>query len=456
MTIQRKTAILFTCIMMAILLVFSYLTYFFANTFAFRDFYKRLEIRAIFTAKSRLGDKQPSVVEAYDDIRQQHLEKLPGEMEFFMPADSLSTFRKTKEGSALPGTFYNDLMANIEANYKNGKYFYTGILHTEGDRQYVAIVGAENTDYAVYAKSLRWILLICFLSGIIIAYTSGLFFSKLIFKPVRVIIKKVETIGVENLHLRLEDLKSEDEIAELAATFNNMLSRLETAFETQNNFVSNASHEFRTPLTAIYGEAEIALSRPRTEEGYKAALEIILDQAEKLQNLTESLLNLAQTGFDGKQQKFRSIRIDELLQDVKRTLNKLIPGNNVNIDMNSLPEQYHDITVSGNYELLKLGISNVVVNACKYSDNKSVSVALEIRNRKLLIITRDKGIGIPAQELKYIYDPFFRASNTGQYKGYGIGLPLTRNILRLHAGEILVSSEANNGTQVILTLPLER
>lgn len=457
MTIQKKTAFLFTGIMVAILLLFSYLVYFFTNTFAFSDFYKHLEIRGIITAKAKIGNYEPSVVEAYDDIRQQHLEKLPGETEYFFSADSISAFMKTAEGNKLPRSFYKDMEAGLEANYKKGNFFYAGISYTGNKGKYMVIVGAENIEYALYAKNLRWILLISFFLGIVIAYTSGIFFSKLIFKPVRDIIDKVGTIGVENLHLRLEESSSGDEVSVLAATFNNMLSRLETAFETQNNFVSNASHEFRTPLTTIYGEADIALSRPRTEEGYKAALEVILEQSEKLQNLTDSLLNLAQTGFDGKKQNFRNIRVDELLQDVKRTLNNLIPGNDVTIDMSTLFTNGNDnITVMGNYELLKLGISNIIVNACKYSDNKAVSVTLAITDKKLQILTQDRGIGIPMQELKYIYDPFFRASNTGPYKGYGIGLPLTRNIFRLHAGDIVVSSENNDGTLVVLTLPLAK
>eukprot|EP01030_Chromulinospumella_sphaerica_P019924 gene19924-19825_t len=94
-----------------------------------------------------------------------------------------------------------------------------------------------------------------------------------------------------------------------------MLSRLETSFETQNNFVSNASHEFRTPLTAIYGEAEIALLRPRENEEYRQALEAILNEAARLRTLTDSLLNLAQTGFDGKKQYLERINIDDLLFD---------------------------------------------------------------------------------------------------------------------------------------------
>src|SRR4029078_8617351 len=127
---------------------------------------------------------------------------------------------------------------------------------------------------------------------------------------------------------------------------------------------------------AIYGEAEIALSRERPMEDYKHSLEIIVGQAEKLQHLTDSLLNLAQTVFDGKKQNFTPIRLDELLAEVKSTLNKIIPENKIQVSFLYTPGHEEDLIVTGNYQLLKLGLSNVMENACKYSDNNIVKVTL--------------------------------------------------------------------------------
>ena len=453
MTIQKKTALIFTCITAAILLLVSCIAYFFMNVFAFQDYYKRLEIRGIITAKAQL-EQYPNLSDVYTDIRQQHLEPLPGEKEIFFPTDSLQAFINSRNSLHLPLSFYKQIILGKPANYKVGNFFYTGLLYQYQERSYVVITGAQNEDSIRYARNLKWILVACCLCGIIAAYTSGIFFSRHTFKPFRDIIDKVKTIGAENLHLRVEDRQGEDEIAELAHTFNQMLSRLETAFETQNNFISNASHELRTPLTTIYGECEIALSRERSDAEYKNSLNIVLMQAEKLQQLTDSLLNLAQAGFDGKKQNMKPLRIDELLIEVKNTINKIIPDNNIQIDLGELPANEHGITVTGNYNLLKLGLSNILENACKYSANDLVQVEVINSAGKLYISVQDRGIGIPQQELKYIYDPFFRASNTAKFQGYGIGLPLTRNIFRLHNGEINVQSTVNEGTKVTLILPL--
>jgi signal transduction histidine kinase len=265
--------------------------------------------------------------------------------------------------------------------------------------------------------------------------------------------QKVKDINTENLHLRLGISNNTDEINDLARTFNNMLDRLETSFESQNNFVSNASHELSTPLTSIIGEAELALQKERSAERYKEAMKIILHDAERLKAIIQSLLSLAQTGFDGKKQQLVTLRADEVILSAKRAVDRIYPDNRVRIDYSLLPENEEKLKIQGNENLLTLAITNIILNACKYSENKEVVVGIGSSDTNLIIFIKDSGIGIPEDELRYIYDPFFRASNTGRVKGYGIGLPLARNIIRIHKGILKVNSVVNQGTQVEIFLP---
>jgi signal transduction histidine kinase len=278
-------------------------------------------------------------------------------------------------------------------------------------------------------------------------------FSRQVFNPVINITRKVKEIGSQNMHVRLESPNVNDEVGELAATFNNMLDRLETAFETQNNFISNASHELSTPLTTIIGEADVALAKVREPEQYIESLRVILSEALRLDGITKSLLFLAQTGFNGRSQTFERLRTDQLLYDAKETIDKMNPGNKVVMDLSQIPDNPYKIKIKGNRQLLNLAISNIITNACKYSQNKPVQVSLNVSDGYVIIGVKDDGVGIPEQEMPYIYDPFFRASNTSPFEGYGIGLPLTRNIMRIHKGEILVSSRQNEGTTVQLVFP---
>jgi signal transduction histidine kinase len=335
-----------------------------------------------------------------------------------------------------------------------GDIFFAGIRYSGKAGDYLVIVSAANYYSTHHLAYLRNILLI----GIVLASAVALFvafvFSRQVFTPVKEITDKVKEISSQSLHLRLESGRVNDEIGELETTFNNMLDRLETAFETQNNFISNASHELSTPLTTIIGEAEVTLSKSRSETEYVESLTTILSEAERLEKITKSLLFLAQTGFAGKAQKFDKVRVDQLLWDVKSTIDKINPKNKVQINTSLMPESPEQLKIKGNEQLLHLALTNLVSNACKYSHNKPVTVSIGAAADKVIIVIKDTGVGIPDAELKFIYDPFFRASNVTEYEGYGIGLPLARNIVRMHTGELLVVSKINEGTTVQVTFPI--
>jgi len=285
---------------------------------------------------------------------------------------------------------------------------------------------------------------------VLIAY----WLSKRLINPIKVITEEVNLIGTENLHVRLDVSDNEDELTQLIRTFNNMLDRLETSFETQKNFISNASHELNTPLTSIIGEADVALARDRSAEEYVDALQQILKEAEKLDKKTKALLYLAQTGFNGKVLVFDKVRIDQLIFDVHKTINRIHPDNKIVIDFSLLPENPEMLKIKGNEQLLHLALSNILLNSYKYSSNQSVKVSLGLAENQVILVVTDSGIGIPKDELQYIYDPFFRASNTRNFEGYGIGLPLTRNIIKIHKGELNVYSVQNEGTIVEIKLPV--
>lgn len=292
-----------------------------------------------------------------------------------------------------------------------------------------------------------------FISILIIIYLTYIF-SKRFFEPINKIITKVNSISTDNIHLRLDDNRNTVEINRLTTTFNNLLNRIEIAFETNKNFISNASHEFGTPLTAIIGEADVALMKDRTPAEYKDALQKILKQSERLNKISQSLLFLAQIGYKENKLNYTILRTDELILQANEIMNQLVPKNNIKIDFELLPENPKKLKIFGNKELIILAMTNILTNACKYSSNKPVVVSLASTNNEILMIFKDQGIGIPESDLPFIYDPFFRASNTAAYDGYGIGLPLTQNIIKIHKGELLINSVLHKGVTVQIKLPI--
>lgn len=452
MKIQTRIALLFVLLVGGIMLVLSVVLYYLINQNTFEDFYKRLEIRAIVIANGEL-DKDVANGKVYTEIKRRYLEDLPNEQEYIFNLDTLSFATIKKDLPGVTDGYINQAIQEGNCRWRHGNNFYYMLYYNADGQRYLIAISARNAMSSFYLNYLRQALLISFLVACIAALLVGLVFSRSVLKPIRSITDKVKRLTAGNLHLRLDTKPGADEVAELSATFNNMLDRLETAFETQNNFVSHASHEFNTPLTAILGEAEYTLSKPRTEEQYVEALTSIYTSAEKLSNITRSLLQLAQTGLTGKVQEMTALRIDELLHTAIATTSNILPNCDIRLNYSLLPADCAKLIVWGNQTLLELALANVLLNACKYSA-KAVHVGVAATNEKAVIIIKDEGIGIPQKELKYIFDPFFRASNTNSYKGYGIGLPLTRNIIRIHKGDLIVNSEENKGTEIQIKLPL--
>lgn len=455
MKIQTKTTLLFTILISIILIVLESAVYYLINKAAQNDFYKRVELRAKISAKFRF-EKDKVSTEAFHEIQREYLEKLPQEEAYVFSADSAG-YQMPYLNSHNIDQHY--IMSIIEAKggtvHKHVKFrHYAGLFYQHRTGNFIIIKSATNQYGLDLMKKLRRILILTLVFSVILSYLIGQYFSKRSFYPFRKITGRVQQINENNLHLRLEGGDGSDEVAELTGTFNEMLDRLETAFEAQNNFISNASHELRTPLTAIAGEADFALSKKRSTEEYEQSLQQVSLQAGKLQQLIQGLLNLAKTGFDGKKVQRKKIRLDELIYDVKANADNIISGNKIRVSIIGLPDDVEKMTITGSYDLLKLAFSNILLNACKYSNNEPVLLDLLFEESLARVIVADTGIGIPASEIKYIYDPFFRASNTKDFKGYGIGMPLARNIIRLHKGSIEVRSKQHVGTIVEVCLPL--
>ena len=450
---QTKIALLFFLFSLSVVLLFSVAIYYFSNRHFDTEFNSRVKIRAVVAARAVLdaGDQKAP---GYQEIREKHLEKLPDEKEYFFMITAGKKFQQEAAEMQLPIEFFDEVLASGESTFRSSNKLFCGIKYSSSKGDYIVVVSASNRYYSEHQAYLQKVLIIAIIFVTLLTMLISVFFSRRVFNPVHQIIQNVNQISSENMHLRLESKNYSDEIAELISTFNNMLDRLETAFETQNNFISNASHELGTPLTAIIGEADVALTKDRSPVEYRESLQVILNEAERLDKITRSLLYLAQTGFDGKKQTMQVVRADQLIWDVKETLSRLIPDNKIYIDLSLIPESPFKLKVKGNAQLLHLALSNIISNACKYSNNNRVQVSIGASSHHVIIIVKDRGIGIPSSELKYIYDPFFRASNTKPFEGYGIGLPLSRNIIRLHGGTLVVNSVVNEGTTVQVSLPL--
>jgi signal transduction histidine kinase len=449
----RKITILLIISLSLILFFLGSSVYYFLSNYSYADFYKRLEAR-VSVAEKRHFESNQSYAQVLKNIREEHLELLSDEKEYIVYCPSAKEITQIAEANSLPINFLYSVNNQQIASFQNDDIFYFGKKREAPKGFYFVIVSAKNYYNTHHLILLKKVLLVGgFISILLIIYFTYIF-SRRFFDPIDKIVSQVNSISTDNIHLRLDDIKNTVEITRLTTTFNNLLNRIEIAFETNKNFISNASHEFGTPLTAIIGEADVALLKDRTPVEYKEALQKILKQSERLNKISQSLLFLAQIGYKENKLNFSILRTDELILQANEIMNQLIPNNNIKIDFDMLPENPQKLKIMGNKELLMLAFTNIITNACKYSSNKLVSISLASTNNEIVMLCKDQGIGIPESELPFIYDPFFRASNASAYDGYGIGLPLTLNIIKIHKGELSINSELHKGVTVQVKLPI--
>jgi len=411
-------------------------------------FLKRLEDRAKIVASIHF-QKDPEKIRYYKELKKNGLEELIEEEEFVLKINSANSFEYNTKLN-LPNEFYTKILSTGKNFFEIDNKYYFGQVFEETGQKYIVIIGARDRKGNTTTVYIVKIMLFGGIGFVLLAFFLGRLLAIGVINPVSRITKEVNRISASNLHNRLPELKNSDEISDLTATFNDMLDRLETSFEIQANFINNASHELKTPITTIIAESEIMLLKEREVPEYIQSLENIYSQASRLGNLTESLLKLTQTGYDGKKQVLDIARIDELLLDVKSDIDKIFPDNRVSVKLNFAPKDSNLLLIPCNKPLLELAINNIITNGVKYSDNNEVFVMLTANEESIKISINDIGIGIPPEDIPHLYEPFFRGKIAAKYIGYGLGLPLASKIIRMHDGEIQVQSEQNKGTIVTI------
>ena len=449
----RKISILLIISISLILFFLGSSVYIYLSNYSYADFYKRLEARVSVAEKYHFETNQKDA-QVLKNIREEHLELLSNEKEYILYCPNANAIKQLADTNSLPIDFLKLVYSQRFANFQKDEIFYHGIKRESPKGFYFIIVSAKNYYNTHHLILLKKVLFAGGLIAILVIIYFIFLFSKKFFEPINKIITKVNSISTDNIHLRLDEIKNTVEINRLTSTFNNLLNRIEIAIETNKNFISNASHEFGTPLTAIIGEADVALLKDRTPVEYKETLQRILKQSERLNKISQSLLFLAQIGYKDNKLNYTILRTDEIILQANEIMNQLVPKNNIKIDFELLPENPMKLRIFGNKELLILAITNILTNACKYSSNKPVVVSLASTNNEIVMIFKDQGIGIPESEMPFIFEPFYRASNTAAFGGYGIGLPLTQNIIKIHKGELIISSVLHKGVTIQVKLPV--
>jgi len=454
MEIRKKLSYQFIAIVAVIMSLSSLAIYISFSQSRKEDFYDRLGNKARLVAQMLL-DIDEIDAELLKKIEKNNPLSLPFEKIVIYDYQNNQIYNSDVDNVLnIPQSYIDKVRLEEEIRYKNKPYEVLGEFYTSEFERIVVFAAAIDIFGINKLKRLRLILFIVFVAGLIIVFFAGRIFALRALTPVSNIISQVNSIGIANLNKRIDEGNGSDELARLAKTFNGMLKRLETAFRFQENFIANASHELRTPLTVISGQVEVLLMKDRNSDEYKETLVSVLDDMKNLNHLSNRLLLLAQASAETSELSFAPLRIDDTLWSARSDVLKRNKNYSINISFSENITDESNLTVYGNDLLLKTAIGNLMDNACKYSSDTTSEVYIDATDRKLILHFTDKGMGISEEEIKMIFQAFYRAKNAKAEKGHGIGLSLVEKIIHQHKGEIELQSELNQGSEFIVYLPV--
>lgn len=312
-------------------------------------------------------------------------------------------------------------------------------------------ISLENID-AILSR-LRFLLFTLTPLVILIAPLGGSWLSRRALKPVDEITAAARQIGIRNLSERLVVQKTGDELQRLAETWNSMLARLEDAVTRLSRFTSDASHELRTPLAVIRATAEIASRKPRSADAYRAALERIVTESERMTVLVEDLLFLARCDSDDLNMPKEPLPLSNVIEDVYSLMKPVAAAAGIRLVRGEANGAYQTF---GNESAVRRLVLILVDNAIKYcKPGGSVHIGLSLRDSAVCLSVEDEGPGISVEEIPLVFQRFYRGSNARNdgNTGFGLGLALAAGIAEQHRSTIEVSSTYGQGSSFTVVFP---
>ncbi len=300
-------------------------------------------------------------------------------------------------------------------------------------------------------SSFKKIILLIFPAVFIVSGIGILIITGLSFKSLDIFSKKVGQITEMNLNERIDGMSMDRELQTLAQSFNMMLKRLEESFLKQSRFLSDASHDLKTPATVIKSYCDVTLSRERTPSEYKDAMENISEMANRISVIISRILEISRLESKTYSLNIMDVDLKVLIGNVLKLLEPSASQKGIKMSMSG-----EDIEVKGDREMLTEAFINIIDNAIKYNKNSgSVEIRVSSGEGKGIISIEDTGIGIPESEKERIFDRFFRVDTSRSIvAGSGLGLSIVKAIINAHSGSIEVESEVGKGSRFMIYLPM--
>jgi heavy metal sensor kinase len=328
-------------------------------------------------------------------------------------------------------------------------------LYTNGSLAYIIQLGTHLRFVRKSLSNFKRNILAVFPIILALGSLGGWMLARRSVSPIGYIASKTKTITSKNLSERLTPRGTGDEMDDLIGTINGMIVRLESSFKRMAEFTADASHELKTPLCAIRGEAELLLSKQRTNEEYEEGLAHFIERFDHLNRMINDLTLLSKSDSSQVELNMAPLLLDLLIQDIGSLFQALAQQKNITLNI----EPCQETAVMGDKMRLQQLFTNLIDNAVKFTPGGgSIRIHAERDRDYVKVNVADTGMGIPKEEQENIFNRFYRVdrSRSRETGGVGLGLSIAEWIAHAHHGKIEVKSELNQGSTFTVYLPLRK
>jgi two-component system, OmpR family, sensor histidine kinase ArlS len=445
-SISKKLTIIYTSILVSILIFFTVLTFYSISNYILKENESTLATNA---------DMITNYISTMDKVDRSTLNNinLSSGISFSVSDQNKNFIYGSQEIKPIKEKHGGDKRKNYKEKsfeHSNGTIYTNRTVNVKGNVYYIQIT-RDFEDIGSKTEALVEILIVTIILGTLISFVSGSFLSKKLLKPIQEITMTAKEITSKNLDKRISTNGADDELKDLADTFNLMIERLEKDFEKQRRFVSDASHELRTPLSVIHGHVNLLNRWGKNDEmQLNRSLATLKSETNNMNKLIENLLVLAKGDNNVFIIKKEEILINSLLKEVVDET--LLSHNELSISYTCEDSLKMKVDHNSFKQVLRI----LVDNSIKFSTPiGEIIIEAERKNSEIFISVIDKGVGIPSESLPYVFDRFYRVdeSRTKATGGTGLGLSIAKQIVEAHGGKISVESELNKGTKITFSIP---
>ena len=460
MPISAKITLLYGFIFSSV--IFCATSTFYANAYYFYFYASRQELReTILQIKSYLYEGGEITEEAFNHFNpnksvRSHVVRLDN---FSVEYTNLQEYVMTKvvpewekaspEQTNTYQILHGDQLLPPPMRKENRRFIYQPELITIDGSPYAILVTREyDSEQPILGLMMR-IFIWTNIMSIFAVFLIGRFISKKMLKPIVEITKMAEKISVEDLNQRIAHDGPNDEVKRLAVTFNDMIERLEVSFQKQSQFISDASHELRTPISVIKGYANLMDRWGKSEpEILQESIDSIKSETEHMSKLVEKLLFLAKDEHNKKLVQKKKLELNFVVNEVIREFHVMEIEQNIHLT------EDEPVMIFGDFHLIKQLLWCFIENSIKYSREDENDIHLQVYQtpKRACIKITDKGIGIPSEDIPLIFERFYRSdkSRSKEINGTGLGLSVASWIMEQHNAKATVTSQVGEGTEIVV------